>query len=215
MRDYLSLITQEHAQRPRFRATVDASTKPFAAVQELLLSFTGSTFDVDVAVGEQLDVIGRWVGASRANAVPLDAYAFTWDGEVYNGWDNGAWEGIGGFADLPDDLYRAVIKAKIIANSWKGDIPTLYKIINKAIGEDKVRIYDGGAGGPTDNFFIWDDTPENGWDSGWWATSDNGIMTVWFLLRDDIPAVEMALVTSGALPVKQAGVTAIYSTFGA
>lgn len=212
-RDYLALITQEH-KRPRFLATVDASCKPFAAIQELLRGFSGAAFDVDSASGAQLDTIGRWVGVPRAAQVPLAAYAFTWDDKASTGWDNGAWEGVGGFVDLPDDLYRILIKAKIKANHWLGDIPTAYEILEYAIGEDKARIVDGGGGDVSRFYFSWDGSAQNGWDSGAWGQTTGDIMTMLVFLRDSMPAIEKALVTSGALPIKPAGVTAIYSTFG-
>ena len=215
MRDYLALITSEHNQRPRYMATVDATTRPFADVQALLGSFLGE-FDLDSATGKQLDTLARWVGATRANAVPLDGFAFSWDGTAEQGWDNGVWEGVSGFSELPDDLFRMLIRAKIKANSGHGTTADAYDIVNSALTtQDAVRIVDGGAGGATDLFFSWDGTAENGWDAGAWQSEVAvGVMTMLVLVKDGaLPAVEKQLVMSGVLPIKPAAVQAIYQTF--
>lgn len=213
MRDYLALITSEHAQRPRFRAAVDASVQPFVATQELLHSFLRE-FDLDYAVGAQLDIIGLWVGAKRTAPAVLQDFEFSWDDTPEKGWDNGAWGGIGGDVDdLPDDLYRQIIKAKIIANSSSGTVEDAYRIIEAAVSNpDAIRIVDGANADTVDFFFTWDGTPQNGWDAGAWRSSVTvDIMKMLVLVRDGaLPAIEQALIMSGALPIKPAGVQAFY-----
>ncbi len=183
--EYISLITQEHIDKPKFVATVTASVSPFAKLQETMRKFI-SDFDVDSAIGVQLDTIGIWVGVSRRIGIPIAGYYFTWDDVASDGWDNGVWKGIGdpdsGFTTLPDDLYRALIKAKIEANSWRGDIPGAYHIINTALSVDNVvRIV------------------------------DNQDMTMTVRVQGGVlPSAEQAIVTAGYLPIKPAGVKANY-----
>jgi hypothetical protein len=184
--EYLDLITDEHKQRPKFVATVTSSVAPFAKLQEVMKGFI-SDFDVDNAIGVQLDIVALWVGVTRRVAIPISGYYFSWDDVAADGWDNGVWKGIGdpdsGFVNLPDDLFRSLIKAKIQANHWRGDIAGAYDIINEALSvNDVVKIVD----------------------------NQNMTMTV-RVTSGALPAVEQAIVTAGYLPIKPAGVQAIYT----
>lgn len=183
--EYVDLITDEHRSKPKFVATVTASVDPFSKLQQVMRGFV-KDFDVDTAVGVQLDAIALWVGVTRAIGVPIAGYYFSWDDVVSDGWDNGVWKGIGdpdsGFVILPDDLFRSLIKAKIQANQWRGDIAGAYKIINEALSVDGVvKIVD----------------------------NQNMTMTV-RVTGGALPAVEQAIVTAGYLPIKPAGVKANY-----
>ena len=183
---YLDLITDEHKEKPKFVATVTASVDPFAKLQQVMRGFI-SDFDVDTAIGVQLDIVALWVGVTRTIGVPITGYYFTWDDVVADGWDNGIWKGIGdpdaGFVVLPDDLYRSLIKAKIQANHWRGDIAGAYDIINEALSVDgAVKIVD----------------------------NQDMTMTV-RVTANTLPAVEQAIVTAGYLPIKPAGVKANYT----
>lgn len=184
--EYVALITSEHTDKPKFVATVTASVSPFAKLQQVMRGFV-SDFDVDTATGVQLDIVGLWVGILRKIAVPIEDYYFSWDDVVADGWDNGVWQGIGdpssGFVNLPDDLYRSLIKAKIQANHWKGDINGAYDIIDQALSVDgAVKIQD----------------------------NENMTMTV-KVQSGVLPAVEQAIVMAGYLPIKPAGVLATYT----
>ena len=213
--DYLALIPQQH-HKPRFLATVRAFVEPFCALQKMCAELAGDCYDVDAAIGEQLDVIAKWVGATRANTVPLDGIAFTWDSAPEKGWDNGCWEGVAGFDELPDDLFRAIIKAKIVANSGRGDKETAYRVIETACGAENVaRILENEEISASTDWFAWDGTPQNGWDRGAWETQTSDIMTMMVQVRSSVPAALRALILGGALPIKPAGVTAYYTTIGA
>lgn len=184
---YLDLITSEHQNKPKFVATVTASVSPFAKLQEVMRKFI-SDFDVDSAIGVQLDIVALWVGVTRRVGIPITGYYFSWDDIVADGWENGVWKGIGdpdaGFVTLPDDLFRSLIKAKIQANHWRGDIAGAYDIINDALSVDgAVKIVD----------------------------NQDMSMTVQ-IKANTLPAVEQAIVTAGYLPIKPAGVKANYVT---
>lgn len=129
--EYLALITSEHSDKPKFEATVGATVAPLARLQEVLGSLI-QEFDIDSAVGVQLDIIGQWVGRPRRIDAPLVGAYFTWDDLASDGWDSGIWKGPfdpdSGLVDLPDDSYRVLLKAKIAANSWDGTIPGAYEI---------------------------------------------------------------------------------------
>lgn len=142
---YLSYITNQHAQRPKFVATVSASVAPFVKIQEVLLSLP-KAFDVDTAIGNQLDVVGQWVGIGRVLNEPITGVYLEWDGDENVGWDFGIWQGEfdpdDGLLSLPDDSYRLLIKAKIAANHWDGTIPGAYKVWEGAFEGSSLIIED-------------------------------------------------------------------------
>lgn len=127
--DYTRLITSQH-RKPRFLALAAALLEPVTDAQNLLDEI-GRAFDVDTAVGVQLDAVGEWVGRSRVLAGPLTGIYFAW-GESGVGWGEGAWKGLydptTGLTTLPDDIYRRLLKAKIAANAWDGTIPGAYAV---------------------------------------------------------------------------------------
>src|SRR5580704_14828215 len=88
LQDYLSLIIPEHQGQPNYEATITATVQPFIDGQNLVESFP-SLFDVDIAVGQQLDYTGQWIGRSRYLVTPLNVY-FSFDTQNL-GWDQGIW----------------------------------------------------------------------------------------------------------------------------
>lgn len=134
--DYTHLITSQH-QRSRFIALVAALIEPVTDVHNLLDDL-GRAFDVDTAVGAQLDAVGEWVGRSRILAGPLTGVYFEW-GKDGVGWGKGAWKGLydptTGLTTLPDDIYRRLLKAKIAANAWDGTIPGAYAVWRAAFAD--------------------------------------------------------------------------------
>lgn len=103
---YLDLITSQHKTKPNFNAWLSSA---LAKVYDGL-STTNSinaAFDIDSAVGGQLDVIGEILGRSRN--LPFQP-------------------GNGSSPTLSDDNYRISLKAKVIQNGWDGTIPSIYSI---------------------------------------------------------------------------------------
>jgi hypothetical protein len=128
--DYLNLITSAFRQKPKYLATVTLDVTVQLRVQELLQSMIAK-FDVDVAVGSQLDTIGKWVGITRNVSIPISGVYFTWDADYTLGWDFGTWQpnlAPASITTLPDDAYRTLIKAKIAANQWDGTTDGAYRI---------------------------------------------------------------------------------------
>ena len=124
---YLDLITGQHRDKPNFVATVRALVEPLAALQAALAAMPAA-FDLDEAVGVQLDRVGERVGRTRYVATPLAVY-FTLD-DAALGFDLGAWKGPydpdTGLTALPDDAYRSLLRAKVAANQWDGTVPGAY-----------------------------------------------------------------------------------------
>lgn len=179
---YVGLITSEHNQRPKFLATVRALVQPFADMQDLAVTVNG-LFDVDIAVGDQLDKVGQWVGVSRFVATPILGVYFSW-GLANVGWGQGTWfspfDTTAGLVRLPDESYRTLLKGVIAANQWDGTVPGLYSIwgIVFALTQFKLLLQD----------------------------NQDMTVTVFLLTTENIDAITLALITGGAIVPKPAGV---------
>src|SRR5690242_14030798 len=118
---YLAKVPPEHAGDQNFMAELAAVLQPFADAQAVINSLPQS-FDLDTAVGVQLDATGLWVGITRQIPVPVQNPWFSWD-TVSLGWDQGYWkgpfEGVA-LASLDDETFRRLIRAKIAANNCNG-----------------------------------------------------------------------------------------------
>lgn len=127
---YLDLITSEHRQKPNYNTVLTFNASITVQIQNILLMMI-DLFDIDIAQGVMLDVIGQWVGVSRTVAIPITGIYFSWDQTADVGWEFGSWAPPNQNFDitsLPDDAYRTLIRAKIAANNWDGTIEGAYSI---------------------------------------------------------------------------------------
>jgi hypothetical protein len=127
---YTNLVTSEHYGKPNFMASVSALVQP-CADEALQVAEIIALYDLDVAVGSQLDTVGQWVGQSRDLESPLVGVYFSFD--TYGvGFDQGVWIGpydpVDGLVVLADPEYRTLLRARIAANQWDGTIPTAYAV---------------------------------------------------------------------------------------
>lgn len=143
--DYLALVTSSYQGKPNFTGVITADVGVQVQVQNLLLSMI-PLFDLDVAVGDQLDVIGLWVGVSRDVSIPSVGVYFSWDGtDPTLGWDFGSWAPLTApstITVLPDDAYRTLIRARIAANQWDGTTDGAYAIWEKIFPTTTILIQD-------------------------------------------------------------------------
>lgn len=132
MSKYTDLITNYHASKPRFIQHIDLITRPFTSISNTTNGML-DRFDLDGAVGEQLDIVGLWVGRKRTVTIPISNVYFSWDTEGL-GFDQGSWQGAydpgTGFTLLSDDTYRLVLKAQIALNRWDGTVGTLEELMD-------------------------------------------------------------------------------------
>ena len=185
--DYTALVTFEHAGKPKFVAMVSAVAGAFVASQNFLEGMTAA-FDLDTAVGAQLDVLGLWIGIPRRINVPVSNVYFAWDMDGI-GWDQGVWFSTGDPSDsisvLDDDTYRLVLRAKIGANNWDGTIITAIPILNSVFGDSGTHV----------------------------QINDNGDMSFnVYIMGPEPSALKKALIAGGYIPVKPAGVRVNYGT---
>jgi hypothetical protein len=179
---YLKLVTSEHNTKPNFMASLTALLQPLAD-QLVNLESLPTLFDLDTAVGQQLDFTGQWIGPSRVLDIAITGVFFTWDTALL-GWDQGAWLGpfppSQGITSLGDDLYRKLLFATVAANTWDGTIPKAYTSFNDLFSPLTVAI------------------------------KDNGNMTMTVTLSGSPDAITAELFSSGALALRPAGVAATY-----
>lgn len=178
---YLALVAGQHADKPKFIALLSMVLQPVADIIALIESIPDA-FDLDKAVGKQLDVVGEWVGVSRTITVPLPQVYFSLDVPGL-GLDEGTLKGpfdpTTGLLSLPDDAYRTLLRARIAANHWDGTIPGAYAVWDALFSASGYGI----------------------------LIVDNGDMSMMYALRGPVPdAVTLALFTGGYLNLKPAGV---------
>ncbi|MBD8154979.1 DUF2612 domain-containing protein [Pantoea agglomerans] len=187
MSKYTDRITNYHRGKPLFVEHVDLSTRPLSDVSSAMYGLI-SAFDIDDAVGIQLDVLGEWIGRSRIVSQPIAGVYFSFDTDGL-GWDQGVWQGPydpdSGFTSLSDDTYRIVLKAKIAINNWDGQNDSLPPILEAALEGSGLKM----------------------------QIVDNQDMTisVWVFPEMDISLVSQELIAAikqGYLTVKAAGVWA-------
>ena len=117
---YLSLITSQYQNSPKFLAWMKALLQVLDDATNCLYQFDWA-FNVDVATGPQLDILGQIVGASRQlNFQPS-----------------------GGVSPILDDAnYRLLLKATIARNQWDGKIDSLQGIWQSLFPGGRIGIED-------------------------------------------------------------------------
>lgn len=103
---YLSLLTHQYQNSPKLLAWLQACLQPIIDAGVLAGQMVNA-FDLDAAIGPQLDVLGQIVGASRT-------VGFQPSGGVS--------------PTLTDATYRLLLRAKIAQNQWNGQIDSLYTL---------------------------------------------------------------------------------------
>lgn len=181
-----SLVTSEHRDKPKFMATLTGILQPLSDSITLISSFP-SLYDVDNAVGEQLDVVGLWVGISRRVALPITTW-FSWDTQGL-GWDQGVWWGVGdpteNTTSLSDTTYRELIYAKIACNNWDGSAAGALQIITQLVSPD-----------------------------GCTVALTEGTMSATFTISGPISDLRKSIIEKGYLPLNSAGVSVSYEFSG-
>lgn len=129
---YTDLLAGHFVGLEKFTQLIYELTQPFLELGQVAESLP-LAFDLDSAVGVQLDAVGERVGIGRRLNAPLEGVYFAFDMEGV-GFDEGVWKGqydpAEGVVELDDEFYRTVIRAKIAANSWDGTNETLQDILD-------------------------------------------------------------------------------------
>lgn len=117
---YQDLLTSEYKSTVQFNAWMAAVLSIATDISNCLNSIT-EAFDLDFAVGAQLDILGQIVGVSRTvNFQPSDGVSPV----------------------LDDTTYRILLKATIAQNQWDGTIGSLYPIWAQLFPSGQITIID-------------------------------------------------------------------------
>lgn len=177
--DYTRLIPSENADKPKFSAMVALVAGCFSDATNSFQSLE-EALNLDTAVGAQLDILGLWIGLSRNLEVPFSVY-FSFDISGL-GFDQGNWIGpydpSSGLTQMDDATYRQMLKAKIGANRWDGSMPSFRTILAEVFAGTGITI----------------------------TAVDNQDMTMDVTFSAKPPAIIMALLSGGYLPLKPEGV---------
>jgi hypothetical protein len=118
--EYLLRITSQYQNSTNF---LNWLSKPINLLQELVscAEQLPQAFDLDEAVGAQLDTLGVLIGQSRT--LPFDPTD-------------------GSSSSLDDATYRTILKLKTMTNYWDGSLGTIYDAWNSLFTEASLRIID-------------------------------------------------------------------------
>jgi hypothetical protein len=142
---YANLITSEHNQKPNFMALVGLLTNSIADIVQATQAIQPA-FDLDLAVGNQLDIIGLWVGQPRVIETVLvqgffgfaDDVAALSFGEETNPSIGGVFYEEGataaGSTTLNDAAYLTILKAAIVRNQSSGTRPAIELALQDIFG---------------------------------------------------------------------------------
>jgi len=117
---YANLLILQYIKKPKAYATIYAQVRP--VLMDQIPIAIQNAFNIDTAVGEQLDWIGKYVGAFRLN--------YTSDSQV----------------SLDDSDFRILIKMLIIKNNSGSSLGTIQSLLEANFGA-LVSVFDNQAMG--------------------------------------------------------------------
>ena len=128
--NYTGKVIPFYRNSTNFLATIAATAQPIVDLNNFLSSLV-QAFNLYTAIGAQLDVVGQWVNRSRQVIAPVPDPWFRW-GDATRGWGAGYWREPYSLdtymTNLDDDTYRALLIARIAANSWDGTAASALEI---------------------------------------------------------------------------------------
>lgn len=134
--DYTELVPSSNARKPNFLAMLGACLQPFVDSINTIQSLP-TKLDIDLASGDQLDIIGEWVNFPRRLEAPITGVYFSF-GAAGPGFGAGVWFGpddpAGELIELDDVTYRQFLKVKIVANHWDGSLGQANQILIDIFG---------------------------------------------------------------------------------
>lgn len=117
---YLNLITSEHRDKPNFISWLSSGLNLIDDVN-IVLNTYDTEFDIDNAIGAQLDILGKIIGVNRiVNFQPSNGVSPV----------------------LDDDTYRFVLKAQILSNQWDGTNENLIDLWSTLFPDNPIIIND-------------------------------------------------------------------------
>ena len=219
---YLGRITPWQVKNPRYVATVSNSLEPIVTAGALIASLPAA-FDLDTAIGTQLDVVGEWVGRARTVRLPIPQPWFSFDDDRL-GFDRGVWKGpfsgTSGVYSLDDETYRRLLRANILAKRWDGTVPGAQAAFDVFFIDPATHVFvQDNAQVPYPQILFSFDDEGRGFDQAYWfdaaaakATTERVDVSMTIGVSGRIPGpLELGLLAQDAIPIKPAGVTTTYA----
>ncbi|MDD2775517.1 MAG: DUF2612 domain-containing protein [Gallionella sp.] len=157
---YQALVPSPNQSKPDFMSMVSGLMAVALQGQATLLSMQNEAFDVDQAIGSQLDAVGLWVGITRNLNAPITNVYFSFD-VAGLGFDQGVWysplDPTSGTVTLPDNVYRVLIEAKIEFNTWSGqnqDVSAILTVLTSTFPSTAIWQVDNQNLSVTTNFAV-------------------------------------------------------------
>jgi hypothetical protein len=211
---FLNLITSEYRYQPKFQAWASVLLQGLVDAQNTAAQLP-TIFDLDTAVGDQLDKVGQWIGLTRY-ITELEPAFFSWDVPGL-GWGQAPWKSpysaIGSQIVVLDDYhYRVLLKARVAANSWDGTIEGAYTAWRTLFADEgfQVLIQNISPKAPSPSILIEtrDWSPDFSLDFGpAYPFANDGMHILLALIGPPIDALTQALFNGGYLNMTPAGVT--------
>lgn len=217
-----ALVPAWNASRPRFMTTLRATVSPFvdgAAVA----AYLPLDFDLDGAIGVQLDAVGIRIGRSRDVRIPIPQPWFAFS-DPLRGFGAGVWKGpysgTFGVYSLDDDTYRRLLRANIIAKRWDGTVPGAQAAFDAFFIDPDTHVFvqDNAQVANPYNYFSFG-VEGQGFGEGLWF---NGQALLSAVGKVDVsmtiavsgkmpPPILLGLMAQGAIPIKPGGVQTKYA----
>jgi hypothetical protein len=221
--DYVGLITPWQSTKARFVATVRAGVQPYADAQAVIASLPGA-FDLDDAIGAQLDATGQWIGPTRYVPLPIITGYFSLDVDGL-GLDQGvlreAYSDATTIYALDDDVYRRLLYAVIAANHWDGTVPGAQAVFDTFFTDPATHVFvQDNAQAPYPYTYFSLDIQGQGLDEG--LIYSTGTEAATSQAAADVsmtigvsgkipPPIYLGLLAQNALRIKPAGVETTYT----
>lgn len=175
---YKGLLILQYSTQPNALATMDAIIRSF--VQDQIASKVRDGFDLETALGMQLDILGQYRGISRVvfGIVPTPVWSLPEAGDTFPG----TWLGWTELSDpdptwnwlqvndlnsvayaLSDQQMRRLIRLKAAIDSWDGGLGTLDALLFAAFGS-YVTVIDNMNGSITYQHSFADPDPDLLWN---------------------------------------------------
>jgi hypothetical protein len=154
---YAELLLYQYINQPKARATIEAFVD--IALVDLLPQTIEQSFNIETAIGAQLDIIGEYIGLSRKLSIPVFRDYFTFDDqeslsdETFGFTDYESLETnastyfysyintVSGESSLNDDDYRVLLKLKLFLNSSQNTYFEITAALKQFFGT-KIVMYD-------------------------------------------------------------------------
>jgi len=154
VQDKLDLVLTQYRESPNLLGLISTYLKQLNEAEDAIAGIT-EKFDLDTAVGDQLTIIGRWLGFPRCHNVPAGTpvFGFDCDGFVsqYNivGFcEEGLWLGCPGISSFEvcitdDELYRKFLYVRRYQLLGDNDYRTFVKCIRILFGTSATYVQTG------------------------------------------------------------------------